>query len=78
MRYTPVLIKSFRPKGVKRFFLTGSTAGIQATHAARLARQLQRLDVARGPQDVNVPGWKLHGLKGKLAGHWFMRVSGYW
>jgi proteic killer suppression protein len=72
------VIKSFRHKGVKRFFLSASTAGIQAAHAARLARQLQRLDVARGPQDMNVPGWKLHGLQGNLAGHWSVWVSGNW
>jgi proteic killer suppression protein len=72
------MIKSFRHKGVKRFFLTGSTAGIQANHAGRLRRQLQRLDVARKPQDMNVPGWKLHGLKGNLAGCWSVWVSGNW
>jgi proteic killer suppression protein len=72
------VIKSFRHKGVKRFFLTGSTAGIRAAHAGKLARQLQRLDVARSPQDMNVPGWKLHGLKGNLAGRWSVSVSGNW
>jgi proteic killer suppression protein len=72
------VIKSFRHKGIERFFLTGSRAGIQAEHAARLARQLQRLDVARRPQDMNVPGWKLHALKGALAGHWSVSVSGNW
>ncbi len=70
------MIKSFRHKGVKRFFLTGSVTGIQTIHAAKLARQLQRLDVASCPQDMNVPGWKLHVLKGDLAGHWSVRVSG--
>ena len=72
------MIKSFRHKGVKRFFLTGSTRGIQPAHAARLARQLQRLSVARRAQDMNVPGWKLHPLKGEMAGHWSVSVSGNW
>jgi proteic killer suppression protein len=72
------VIKSFRHKGIERVFLTGSRAGIQAEHAARLARQLQRLDVARRPQDMNVPGWKLHALKGALAGQWSVSVSGNW
>lgn len=70
------VIKSFRHKGVERFFLKGTKAGIQAAHAAELARQLQRLDVARRPQDMNVPGWKLHPLKGKSGGRWAVWVSG--
>lgn len=72
------MIRSFRHKGVERFFLSGTKAGIQAAHAARLARQLQRLDVARRPQDMNVPGWRWHPLKGDLAGHWSVAVSGNW
>lgn len=61
-----------------RFFRTGSTAGIQPAHAARLSRQLQRLHVARRPQDMNIPGWQLHQLKGESAGHWSVRISGNW
>jgi proteic killer suppression protein len=73
------MIKSFRHKGVQRFFETGSTSGIQATHAQRLRRQLAQLDVATNPQDMNIPGWRLHPLKGKsLAGHWSVWVNGNW
>jgi proteic killer suppression protein len=72
------VIKTFRHKGIERFFSIGSKAGIQAAHAARLARQPQRLDVARRPQDMNIPGWRLHSLKGDLAGHWSVAVSGNW
>ena len=72
------MIKTFRHKGVERFFLSGTKAGIQTAHATRLARQLQRLDVARRPQDMNIPGWRLHPLKGDLAGHWAVAVSGNW
>lgn len=39
---------------------------------------MQSLDVARRPQDMNIPGWKLHALKGDLAGHWSVSVSGNW
>ncbi len=70
------MIKSFRHKGVERFFLKGSKRGIQPEHTGKLARQLQRLDAARRPQDMNVPGWRLHALKGELAGHWAVSVSG--
>jgi len=72
------VIRSFRHKGVERFFLKGMKAGIQAAQAAKLARQLQRLDVARRPQDMNVPGWRLHPLKGDQKGHWSVWVSGNW
>ena len=77
-RYSLAVIKSFRHKGVERFFLKGTKAGIQAAQAAKLARQLQRLDVARRPQDMNVPGWRLHPLKGEQKGHWSVWVSGNW
>jgi proteic killer suppression protein len=72
------VIKSFRHKGVERFFLKGTKAGIQSVHTAKLARQLQRLAVARRAQDMNVPGWKLHALKGDRKGHWAVWVSGNW
>jgi proteic killer suppression protein len=75
-RYIREVIKSFRHNGVERFFLKGSKRGIQPEHSAKLARQLQRLDAARRPQDMNVPGWRLHPLKGELAGHWAVSVSG--
>ena len=73
------MIKSFRHKGIRRFFETGSVAGIQAAHAQRLRRQLRQLNDARGPQDMNIPGWRLHPLKGgEFRGHWSVWVSGNW
>jgi proteic killer suppression protein len=72
------MIKSFRHKGVERFFLKGIKSGIRSAHAPKLARQLQRLDVAQQPQDMNIPGWKLHALKGAQKGHWSIWVSGNW
>jgi toxin HigB-1 len=61
-----------------KFYATGSKAGIQAAHAAKLRRQLAQLDQATAPRDMNLPGWKLHPLKGKLAGHWVVWVRGNW
>ncbi len=72
------MIKSFRHKGVERFFTTGSKAGIQAKHAERLRNQLFALNRARRPSDMNAPGWKLHPLHGRLEGHWSVAVSGNW
>lgn len=68
-RYTLDMIKSFRHRGVERFFHKGTKSGIQSAHVPRLARQLQRLDAAHRPEDMNIPGWKLHPLKGPQKGH---------
>jgi proteic killer suppression protein len=72
------MINSFRHKGVQRFFESGSITGIQPEHAGRLSRQLLALNAARTSKEMDVPGWKLHSLKGALAGHWSVRVSGNW
>lgn len=72
------MIKSFRHKGLEQFFHTGSKAGINAAHAARLARQLLALNRATVSEDMNLPGWRLHPLHGNLAGHWAVTVSGNW
>lgn len=69
------MIKSFRHAGLQRFFETGSKAGIQPHQAARLSRQLKKLDTAAEPGDMNVPGWKLHALS---TGHWSVWVNGNW
>jgi toxin HigB-1 len=72
------MIKSFRHKGIQLFFETGSKAGIQPNHAARLRSQLTRLDAAICPNDMNASGWKLHRLTGELAEHWAITVNGNW
>ena len=72
------MIKSYRHKGLKKFAETGSKAGIQPSHAARLRRLLTALDVASVPADMNAPGNNLHALKGELANHWSVSISGNW
>jgi toxin HigB-1 len=72
------VIKSFRHKGVEHFFKRGSKAGIQPKHAEKLRKQLFALDNARRAEDMNAPGWRLHPLRGGLAGHWSVDVSGNW
>jgi len=73
------MIKTFRHRGLQRFFETGSKAGIQAAHASKLARQLRQLNDAAGPEDMDLPGWNLHPLKGRdLKGHWPVWVNGNW
>jgi proteic killer suppression protein len=77
-RYTIHVIKSFRHRGLGKFFRTGSKAGIQPKHEVRLRLQLFALDSATNPADMNAPGWKLHRLTGPLADHWAVSVSGNW
>ncbi len=72
------MIRTFRHKGLQRFFETGSKAGIQATHATKLRLQLAALDQAIRPEDLSVPAWNLHSLKGDLQGHWGITVNGNW
>ena len=77
-QYTIRMIKSFRHAGLEKFYRTDSKAGIQPEHATKLRRQLTLLDASTSPKDMNVPGWQLHALKGKLKDHWSVRVSGNW
>ncbi len=61
-------IKSFRHKGLEDFFYDGTTKGINPKHAAKLETRLDRLDAASSPEDMNLPGYRLHPLKGKMQG----------
>lgn len=72
------MIESFTHKGLRRFFETGSIAGIQTVHAKRLRMQLAALDTARIIEDMNVPGFALHPLKGEQRGRWSISVNGNW
>lgn len=72
------MIQSFRHPGLRRFFETGSKAGIQPKHAKRLRLQLARLDAALVAADMDMPGWRFHPLKGPLAEHFAVWVDGSW
>jgi toxin HigB-1 len=73
-----IVIKSFRHRGIKRFFEDGSKAGIQSQHAARLRILLTTLNLASNALDMKRDGWDWHPLKGDLKGHWAVSVSGNW
>ena len=72
------MIKSFRHKGLERFFREGSKAGIQPQHTKRLRLQLGRLDGARSAEDMDLPGWKWHSLSADRKGHWSVSVNANW
>lgn len=72
------MIKSFRHKGLRRFFETGSTAGIRASHANRLRMQLAALETSRTIDDLDLPGFRLHSLKGDRKKQWSITVNGNW
>ncbi|WP_041366993.1 type II toxin-antitoxin system RelE/ParE family toxin [Methylophaga frappieri] len=72
------MIKSFKHKGLEKFFTTGSTAGIQAKHSAKVRDQLAFLDSATCIEDMDLPSFRLHELKGKLKGKYSITVSGNW
>jgi len=72
------VIKSFRHKGLKKFYETGSVAGVQSSHKNRLRMILAALDTSFDVGDMDIPGFKLHPLKGKLKGRWSVSVSGNW
>ena len=62
------MIKSFRHKGLRKLFETGNTSGVQASHIKRLRMQLAALDTAQSVEDMDIPGFRLHQLKGQMRG----------
>jgi toxin HigB-1 len=73
------MIRSFQHRSLERYFLTGSTKGIQAAHAAKLRLQLTALEAASRPEDLRTPeSWRLHALRGDLKGFWSITVNGNW
>ena len=72
------MIKSFTHKGLERYFETSSTRGIQPRHSRKLRMQLAALDTAKNIEDIDVPGYRLHPLKGNRKGLWSIAVSANW
>jgi len=72
------MIKTFKHKGLERFFNSGSARGVQANHANKLRMQLVALDTAQSIEDLDIPGYRLHPLKGNKQGIWSIVVSGNW
>lgn len=72
------MIKGFKHKGLERFFLQATKAGIQPRYATRLRLIMERLHASTRPQDMNLPGLQLHELKRDREGTCVVKVSGNW
>ena len=72
------MIKSFKHKGLKGLYEKGRTRGINPQWLKRIRVVLARLDAARSPGDMDMPGLDLYSLKGELKGHWAVDVTGNW
>jgi proteic killer suppression protein len=72
------MIRSFKHKGLERYFTKSDHRGIPAQNAVRIERMLDRLDASAAPGDMDVPGYRFHTLKGARAGEYAVSVSGNW
>ncbi len=72
------MITSFKHKGLKKFYESGDASGIQSHHKNRLRLILTNPDQARRPDDMDLPGLRLHKLRGERNATWSVTVSGNW
>lgn len=72
------MIRGFRHRGLKRLYERGDRSRVPAQDAERIREILARLDAAQTPQHMDVPGFRLHPLKGSLKGYWAVTVRANW
>ncbi len=72
------MIRSIRHKGLKRLYEADNARGVAPEHAGKLRDLLARLDASSAPSDLDLPGLRLHSLKGGLEGFWAVTVRGNW
>ena len=72
------VIIRFRHKGLRLLYEKGDRRRIPSEHAGKVERIMARLDEARTPGDMNLPGFRLHPLRGDLLGYWSISISGNW
>ena len=72
------MIKSWKHKGLKTFFETGKTSGINSAHAKKIKIILQLLNAANAPERLNLPGMNFHKLKADLVGYFAVTVRANW
>ncbi len=72
------MIKSFKHKGLEKFFRHNDRSGLSAQHCDRIGRLLDATDDAQTPEELNIPGYGLHKLIGNKSDYWSLKVSGNW
>jgi proteic killer suppression protein len=72
------MIRTIRHKGLKRLHEDNDTRGVMAEHAVKLRDILARLDAALAVADMDLPGFRLHQLKGELKAYWAVTVRANW
>jgi toxin HigB-1 len=72
------MLRRFRHRGLKRLYADDDRRGLNAEHIDKIARVLALLNRAARPEDMNLPGFRLHPLKGDLAGYWSVTISANW
>jgi toxin HigB-1 len=72
------MIESFAHRGLKRLYERGDRSGIRPDMVAKVERILQRLDEITDPEQMVLPGYRLHPLSGDLRGFWSVTVNGNW
>jgi toxin HigB-1 len=72
------MIRNIRHKGLKRLYEEDDPRGVRAEHATKLRDILARLDAAHFLSEMDVPGFRLHPLKGDLKGFWGVTVRANW
>ena len=72
------MITSIRHKGLRRLYESDDARGVMGDHAVKLRRILARLDAAKEPADMDLPGYRLHPLKGNKTGFYAVGVNGNW
>ena len=72
------MIRSIRHRGLRRLYEDNDSRGVMAEHAEKLRDILARLDAARVVTDMDLPGFRLHPLRGNLQGYWAVTVRANW
>ena len=72
------MIESFRHRGLKRLYEQGDGSKVRADQLDRISDVLLHLDKAQEPEDLDLPGYRLHPLKGDLKGYWSVTISRNW
>ena len=77
-RYNQFMIRSFRHRGLRRLYERGDPSRIGADQLDRITQALADIDAASKPSDIDLPGYRLHPLRGTLQGRWSISISGNW